>query len=237
MLRVHRGIVCLALMAACTVVTAQGAAKPEAAAAAAAAEAAAAMERAQRQASNPMRIILEASKRARAKEAEAAAAQAGTASVPVRTDGGVIVPKSVPPVAAEPAVASAEATLSADAMQRRTSAVAVPAMDLGGVTTQAVAALAALAVPAPPAALMRPTLVNMVEPVIPARVLDEVGRINEVAVDLTIRADGTVSSVAIVPPAPRQIQRYVVAALEQWRFGPLPAARVHRVQLVFNNER
>lgn len=75
----------------------------------------------------------------------------------------------------------------------------------------------------------------MVELDIPVRVFDQVGRINEVIVDLTIRRDGSVSRVAIQPPAPRALQRYVVQALEQWRFDPLPQEQVHRVQLVFNN--
>ena len=81
---------------------------------------------------------------------------------------------------------------------------------------------------------MAPKLTNMVEPVIPQRVLDGIGRLGEVSVDITIRADGTVAEVAMLPPAPRQIQRYVEAAVEQWRFEPLSAERLHRMQLVFN---
>jgi predicted P-loop ATPase/GTPase len=91
--------------------------------------------------------------------------------------------------------------------------------------------------PAAPVVQVKPQIVSMVEPVIPVRVQDDVGRIGEVSVDLTIRADGSVAAVTVLPPAPRQIQRFVVAALEQWRYEPLPAERVHRVQLVFNSER
>jgi hypothetical protein len=84
------------------------------------------------------------------------------------------------------------------------------------------------------ATLVRPKLLTLVEPQIPQRVLDEIVGAVEVVADLSIRADGTVARVDLVPPVPRQVQRYVVAALEQWLFEPLAAARVHRVQLVFN---
>jgi hypothetical protein len=41
--------------------------------------------------------------------------------------------------------------------------------------------------------------------------------------------------VALLPPVPRAWQRYLLAALEKWRFEPLASARVHRVQLVFDD--
>jgi TonB family protein len=77
----------------------------------------------------------------------------------------------------------------------------------------------------------------MVEPEVPQRVLDGMNRNTAVMVDLTIRANGSVAAVELVPPAPRQLQRYLAAALEQWRFDPLPAERVHRIELVFNADR
>ena len=58
-------------------------------------------------------------------------------------------------------------------------------------------------------------------------------RIKEVFADLQLRPDGTVSEVKLLPPVPRGWQSYIVSALERWRFEPLPASRVHRVQLVF----
>jgi len=30
--------------------------------------------------------------------------------------------------------------------------------------------------------------------------------------------------------------RYVVSAMERWRFAPLPSEQLHRVQLVFNDK-
>jgi hypothetical protein len=213
-------------------VLAQGAAKPEASAAAAAA-----MERAQRQAANPMRMILEASKARPKPPAEATPAVANATAPAARTDAGASAPVTARAPAAEPGVASAESTISADALLRHTGVVAVPALEVTGNASQPLAALAPLALPTAPVVQVKPQIVSMVEPVIPERVQDEVGRLGEVSVDLTIRADGSVAAVALVPPAPRQIQRYVVAALEQWRYEPLPAERMHRVLLVFNSDR
>lgn len=235
MSKVRRGIACVALWAVCGAVLAQAAGKPDAAAAAAAA-----MERAQRQAANPMRMILEASKARPKPPAEAAPIATNAATPAPRTDAGGSANVAARPPAAEPNAVSVEITISADALLRQPGAGAVPALDTTSNASQTLATLATLpplAMPAVPVEPVKPQIVSMVEPVIPARVQDDLGRIGEVFVDLTIRADGSVAAVALVPPAPRQIQRYVVLALEQWRYEPLPAERVHRVQLVFNSDR
>ena len=233
MLALRRGISCLALSLVCGGVAAQDAGKTEAAAAAAAA-----MERAQRQAANPMRFILEAGK-AKPKPAGEASAGAATttAAAAPRADAGAITPRMA--TAPEPVAPTAgQAKLTADSLQRQTVALAVPALEVSGASAPAMPALAALAVAAPALATpARPKLVSMVEPVIPPRALDDAGPLGTIMVDLTIRPDGSVAAVAMVAPVPRQIQRYVVQALEQWRFEPLPAERLHRVQLVFNSER
>jgi len=72
----------------------------------------------------------------------------------------------------------------------------------------------------------------MVEPEVSPRMLEQLPR-SEVVVQFTIRADGTVEAVQVLPPVPRQMVAPIVAAVEQWRFAPLPAPRQHRVQLVF----
>jgi Gram-negative bacterial TonB protein C-terminal len=77
----------------------------------------------------------------------------------------------------------------------------------------------------------------MVEPEVPQRLLDDLGRNAVVAVDMTIRPDGSVGDVGLVGVAPRGLQRLVAAAVEQWRFSPVGAARKHRVELVFNSDR
>jgi len=138
-----------------------------------------------------------------------------------------------PPVALTPEPAPEPAPMFAPPM-------AVPAVS--PVTSSVIApAISAVASPAPTtpvpvaaAALIQPKLLTMVEPDIPARVLVDGPRVSEIFADLTLRPDGTVASVALLPGAPRAWQRFVVSALERWRFEPLPATRVHRVQLVFS---
>lgn len=206
-------------------VCAQGAPKPDKAAE----EAAAAKERIERRASNPMRLILEAGK-ARPKTPEPAAGGVASALANAATAKPAPEPAPVPAPVPVP-------TLSSGSLQRTPVAEPVAALERSNVPAPVLTAIAPLAAPAPAAAQMAPKLKNMVEPVIPQRVLDAIGRLGDVSVDITIRADGTVAAVAVLAPAPRQAHRYIEAALEQWRFEPLSAQRVHRVQLVFSADR
>lgn len=273
-------------------------AKPESAEAAAGA-ASAAMERAQRMAANPMRVILQASKIRRRSDAEvvpepvragvrnvstttvvaapvpaAVAAPAAPRALPTVAPAPVAVvaalvrapapaptpaevvaeqlPEPVPaaaPVAAPvaaPAVASAEPAAAPLAAPIAKAAVFTPtgltappsgATNTAPVNASVVAPFTASAISMPPsvaaAVTVQPKLVTMLEPDIPTRLLIEGPRVSEIFADLTLRADGTVAGVALLPGVPRQWQRYVVSALERWRFEPLAAGRVHRVQLVF----
>ena len=238
-------------------------AKPETAAEAAAAAASAAMERAKRQAAGPMRVILEASKSRRKtaepdtptpQPAEASSVRAvasrtaaptalPTAPETVTRSVGAAQPAPAPvtaPVSAVPAVSAPPAAvtqmmLSSAALQGK--GVTRPVPGLEGVSE----ALDGAPLPTSPLTLpnltvgpARVKLMTQVDPQVAQRQLDDMGRNAVVTVDLTIRADGSVSAVTLVPPSPRGIQRAVVAALELWRFEPLPSERVHRVQLVFN---
>lgn len=225
----------------------------------------AAMERARRQAANPLRIILEASKaRRRPVEAEVgevsepttprgpvarSATPSGTGAaaetIAVRQAGVPRVPATAAtaPTEPEPVVApvptpsapiETRITLSSSALQARGDAAPVP--DLANV----VPSTSQLALPAPSAALLAPApaaprLLTMVEPVLPARALADAGGVRELPVDLLIRTDGSVATATVATPAPRPLVRAVVAALEQWRFEPLAAERIHRVQLVFGD--
>lgn len=72
----------------------------------------------------------------------------------------------------------------------------------------------------------------MVEPELNPRWLEQLLR-PEVTVQFTIRADGAVEAVQVLPPVPRQMVAPILAAVEQWRFAPVPAPRPYRVQLVF----
>jgi hypothetical protein len=78
-----------------------------------------------------------------------------------------------------------------------------------------------------------PRLTSMVEPAVPQQVLDELPGDVEWQIDLDLRADGSVARVLPGPSVPRAFQRYIIAALQQWRFDPLPASQSHRIVLVF----
>jgi TonB family protein len=235
---------------------------------AAAAEAAAAMERARRQAANPMRIILEAAKGKRRSGVDDTPAPAPDSSVrPVVNRSATApvaaaatpAPEATPrvaapaapaavaaaapaPVAAAPAPAPepvvTEITLTSEVVQAK-AAAPVPALVPTAAATVSAAAVAPppVALPALEVAQAPPRLLSMVEPDLPPRMLDELGRNATVAVDITIRPDGTVGDITVARASPRGLQRLLAAAVEQWRFAPLPAARQHRVELVFNAER
>lgn len=202
------------------------------------------MERARRQAASPLRVILEASKSRRKPgdtetgDAPEAAGQrsANTRSAPLTSAAGTseAVAARVPQPVAVVAPVQTEVTLTSTALQARDPAAPTVAIE-SVVPASAVAALPAPAEALPPPAPVSaaPKLITMVEPVLPARGFEEAGALRELPVDLTIRADGSVASVNVAVNAPRPLVRAVVAALGQWRFEPLPAERVHRVQLVF----
>jgi len=228
----------------------------------AAAEAAAAMERARKQAANPMRIILEASKaKKRPGEDAAPPAPAAEASVrpvvnrtapsappaeavvaraaPAAASAPVPAPASPPPApaaVAEPVVA--QVTLSSELAQSK-AAASVPSLAPTAAASVAAPSFNALPVAAPSmeVAQARPRLLSMVEPEVPQRLLDELGRNATVAVDMTIKPDGSVGNVAVASSAPRALLRVLTNALEQWRFAPSPVPRQHRVELVFNSDR
>jgi len=150
-----------------------------------------------------------------------------------------------PAPAAQPAVVAApppatlvtQITLNSEALQGKGAAAPVPGLEGMAAAPVGLGLLAgAAALPALGAGPTRVRLINRVDPDLGPRQLDDLGRNAVVNVELTIRADGTVGAVALVPPTPRGIQRAVVAALEQWRFEPLPSERLHRVQLLFNRE-
>lgn len=220
------------------------------------------MERAQRLAANPMRVILQAGKiRRKPVGAEAApepadaanlrriAAATSAAAPPTATTAttataattaaaaGTAAPVAATraaPVEAAPSVSTALVFQASQPMPAAANAVA------GLENTAAPEALSAAApnMVAPQTLLAalpaaQPTLLSTVEPDIPPRLMRDTGGVNEVLADLSLRADGTVAEVQLIAPYPRSWRGYLVAALEQWRFEPMAGARVHRIQLVF----
>jgi len=219
------------------------------------------MERAQRAADSPLRAILEAAKLRRriepdagggAVDAETAArraavARAANGAVPAAPANGTVAAGAAPAptaAAAAPPAAAAAAdagvttlrTLPAEALPagpaRSDALVSAPVAPLrtggSGPGAAELPRPQALALPE----LQAPRLLHMVEPELTPRLLEAMRR-PEVVVDFTIRADGTVADVQVQPPATALLASAIAAAVEQWRFAPLPAPRKHRVELVF----
>jgi len=248
-------VVCWAQAARAPGPAASGAVKVNAPAASAAQTTA--MERAQRAADSPLRAILEAAKLRRRVEADArpegqptaARAPVSRASPgePTRLDTAAqaVGPVTAPaPARAAPAVEPESSVVTIRTLPSEALPVA-PARS-AGLTPSAVVPLRSASAPQLAADLPRPTrlpaladsalrppeLVHMVEPEMTPRLLDLLVR-PEVAVEFIIRPDGSVIGVQVQPPVPRAIVPVIAAAVEQWRFAPLPASRPHRVQLVF----
>jgi Meckel syndrome type 1 protein len=212
------------------------------------AEAEAAMERAKRLAANPMKVILQAGKIRRKTNEGEAPVEAADATNLRRTAARAAAEPAAQPVRDEPATRSVAAprptaegvvalvVMDAGQLSAATSTEVAPIESAAA--APAVAAMPKLVAPqamlaAPPVA---PKLVTMVEPEVPTRLMSESPRVGEVYADLTLRADGSVAEVVLLAPYPRSWQRYLTAALEKWRFDPLPDTRVHRVQLVFSEQ-
>jgi Gram-negative bacterial TonB protein C-terminal len=206
-----------------------------------AAEAAAAMERAQRIAANPMRMILQAGKINRKPPADD-----NPTMIAPRAAAPVVIAAALPVTAVQrlptaPATTAPEAPAEPvyDASARVGDINSAPSPALArvsttvGVSEQLLAAAPAMGLVAP---FLAPKIKRMVEPSFPANVQDELARVREVTVKFIIATDGTVSEVAVQQPAPRQLARHVQNAVAQWLFEPIPAAHAHSVQLVFGAE-
>lgn len=210
------------------------------------------LERAQRQASNPLRLILEAARIKRRESAELADAGEGAAARRLAARAATVEAQPHDEAAGTSNAAGTAPLGGTDADDRIRVVPALPA-DLPAVPALEAAAfaeppLAAASVPALPAVAQPvvqprpprpddgkpPVLVSMVEPALPQHVIDALPR-NEVAVDFVIRADGTVAEVTPVPPVPRTLLRPLAEALERWQYEPTGVERRHRVVLVFTS--
>jgi TonB family protein len=210
-----------------------------------AAEAAAAMQRAERIAANPMRIILQAGKINRKPGTDEPAT---TPAVVSRAPAPVLVasvatlsnttnaPRSAPEPAAEPA--PVEAVYKADARMKAVAPAAFAPLSTGEAPSPVSVSDLLASAPAlvSVAAASAPKLKRMVEVEVPPNVLELMRRGQEVMVKFNVAADGSVSDVNMQAPAPRQLARFVQAAVSQWQFEPMNEARAHAVQLVFNTQ-
>ncbi len=188
------------------------------------------MERAQRQANNPLRMILEAS-RIRRKPGDAEGPE--TADAGRRPAGPAISPAAVPPAASPDRLATLR-TLSADVALDGSSRPLVPSLRATEMPVPAPEGLSPVPAPMemPDGAEAPPLLLDIVEPVLTEPEQAEAARLGVLRADLRLRPDGSVAEVSVLTEASRPLQRAVQAALLQWRFAPLPAERLHRVELV-----
>lgn len=169
------------------------------------------------------------------------ASPAGAPAAPVAPP---LVPATSSDASAARAAASPEGvvtqvTLDAGALGSKSPTAAVSGLESSTVVGPIVAPLPV----APQATVLqmqasdRVRLLSMVEPELPQRILEEMGRNATVLVDLRLRADGSVASVELASPAPRGMLRLLAPTLEQWKFAPLTSQRTHRIELLFNVER
>jgi TonB family protein len=208
--------------------------------------------RVEREASNPMRMIIEAAKiRPKAKIAEAAK--------PVPRTSAELAPAAaearVPPVVEAPAAAAAEAPAAAAAEAPAAAAAEAPAAPVPSVAeaepaplppagppestvaTVEVAATPRISVPevTPPVAEPEPValkLASVVEPVMPRQWLGKLRGELQVHIAFTVNADGTVAGATVRRSSHPQLDASVLEAVRQWRYEPIAAPRPHEVQLV-----
>jgi TonB family protein len=195
-------------------------------------------ERTSRDASNPMRVILEAGKlKVRIKpEADASPPAAAPAPKPAT----VARPKpaqAAPPVVAAPATPpSAPADKAVARSTPPASTPAAPLVELPPPVIPVVEARAApSAAPAVAAAARKPVAlknVTVVEPDFPNTVIRRLRSEVEIIVDLVVKPDGSVSDVVVRSTPFKGVEEPVVAAVRQWRYEPIAEARPHTVQLV-----
>lgn len=169
-----------------------------------------------------------------------------TNAAPAASVVAPVVAASAPPAAVIPAAPAAspdgvqtQVTLEAGALGAKPATTAVSGLESSSVVGPIIAPLAVAPQVASSQMLAgdRVRLLSMVEPEVPQRMLDEMGRNATIQVDLVLRADGSVASVDLASPAPRGLLRMLTPSLEQWKFAPLTAQRTHRVELLFNVER
>lgn len=180
--------------------------------------------RVQREASNPLRMIIEASKiRPRQKAAEAARlpekppAEAASAAKPAvdAAEQPSVLRNDAPAAASVPAESTVATVEVETAVTERTEASATPMV-------------IAAAAPAP-AAL---ELASVVEPVTPRSMIGKLRGEVQVHVAFTVNADGSVADAAVRKSSHPQMDAAVLEAVRQWRYQPIAAPRAHEVQLV-----
>lgn len=200
--------------------------------------------RAQRDAENPLRLIIEASKIKPRARAVAEVERAARVPERVQVRARVAAPAD-PALAPAPAPIAEPAAVVAAPMPRPAEAPPAAPLRTGPesqvrevvVPTPPVEPAPALPVAetaAPSAAPLQ--VATMVEPSVPRRLLDKVRGDVEVVVTFTVNPDGSVGNAAVQSSTNRLMNATVLEAVAQWRYAPIPAAREHAVQLVLRQD-
>lgn len=174
--------------------------------------------RVEREANNPLRMIIEASKiKPKAKLAEPARPPERAAS-------------AVPPRPLASASAPAELTRVDAPSDRIESAVAT--VEVGGESARSDAPSPPVqeAVPAAPPEPLQ--IAHVVEPILPRSLIGKLHGEIQVVVGFTVRVDGSVAEPVIRSTSHPQTDEAVLEAVKQWRYQPIAAPRAHEVQLV-----
>jgi len=204
---------------------------------------AAVQSRAQRDADNPLRLIIEASKikpRTRTAEADRPVVREPE-KVQVRARVAPVDAAPLPPAVAKPAVEATPA-VEAAAAASPVATVASPPEPMPAPETprsEPESQVREVVVPAPaeprPAVVEPPAplqLTNLVEPSVPRRLIGKVRGDVEVVVAFTVLPDGSVGSPAVQQSSNPAMNQTVLDAVAQWRYAPIAAARQHAVQLL-----
>ncbi len=200
-----------------------------------AADARAAMERAKRAAAGPLKAIQQAANIRRrpgeADPAEARVAARATTTVQVASAAAVT---AVP--ASERSAEGAEAPANVRILTAEARLAMVATVDDIEVRTTAAAKDTTAPMPDSPPLLDawygQPAALSTPEPNIPPHLLEQGPSADAVEAELSLRADGSVAEVTLVSPVPLTWQRFITAALEQWRYEPMGSPRTHRVRLL-----
>jgi TonB family protein len=179
--------------------------------------------RVEREANNPLRMIIEASKiKPKAKPAEPVRPfdRPAPAAVPSAA-AGATAPAELPRVAVPAGTAeSTVATVEVGAEAERATVPSPPEPD-------------PLPSSAAPATVLAPLqLADMVEPITPRMLLGKLRGEVQVVVSFTVRADGSVVEPVVRSSSHPQMDEAVLEAVRQWRYQPIAAPRGHEVQLV-----
>jgi protein TonB len=197
----------------------------------------AAASRVARDADNPMRVILEASKlkvRIKPETEDAPPPEKRVVRTPASRPAAVAKATApaaaVPPGASQAAAAQAPAPVNPPAQMMAKAAESVPMPSALATPAPIVPAPKPLALPPIPL-----KLAQLVEPEVPSSVMRRMRSDVTVVIGLTVNADGSVSDVVIKSNPMKALDPAIIDAVRQWRYNPIDEPRTHAVQLVLHS--